>query len=223
MNGNLVRAVIWDMDGVIVNTGPYHCRSWQYVFKKQGINFTEEDFQHIFGQRNDNIIRKTLERDLNQAEVDAIAQDKEEFFRRIVKQDLKAFPGVTDLLQVLKNNSIAAAIASSAPMENIQLILNELGLEDYFQAIVYGREVSEGKPSPQGYLLAAQKLGVKAQNCIGIEDAVAGVTAINRAGMSSIAITNTHPAERLFEADLVVDSLEKVTLADLNRLFSSKK
>ncbi len=82
MNSNAVRAVIWDMDGVIVDTGPYHCQSWQYVFKKQGINFTEEDFQHIFGQRNDTIIRKTIGRNLTQTEVDAIAKDKEEFFRR---------------------------------------------------------------------------------------------------------------------------------------------
>ncbi len=209
------------MDGVIVNTGPYHCQSWQYVFKKEGINFTESDFQHIFGQRNDNIIRKTIGRDLTQAEVEAIAKDKEEYFRSIVRRNLKAFPGVINLLEILKENSIAAAIASSAPMENIQLILTGLGIERYFQAIVYGREVTEGKPSPQGFLLAAKKLRAESRNCIGIEDAVAGVTAVKRAGMHCIAVTNTHPAESLSEADLVVDSLEKVTLQELQRLFNS--
>ncbi len=209
------------MDGVIVNTGPYHCQSWQYVFKKEGINFTESDFQHIFGQRNDNIIRKTIGRDLSQAEVEAIAKYKEEYFRSIVRRNLKAFPGVVNLLEILKENSIAAAIASSAPMENIQLILTGLDIERYFQAIVYGREVTEGKPSPQGFLLAAKKLRAESRNCIGIEDAVAGVTAVKRAGMHCIAVTNTHPAESLSEADLVVDSLEKVTLQDLQRLFNS--
>jgi len=104
-------------------------------------------------------------------------------------------------------------------MENIRLILGGLGLEGYFQAIVYGREVTEGKPSPQGYLLAAQKLGVEPQNCIVIEDAVAGVTGAKRAGMHCIAVTNTHPPESLSEADLIVDSLEKISLEDLNRLF----
>ena len=82
MQSNLLRAVIWDMDGVIVNTGPYHFQSWHYVFKKQCIDFTDEDFQHIFGQRNDTIIRKTIGRDLTQSEVDAIAQDKEELFSK---------------------------------------------------------------------------------------------------------------------------------------------
>jgi len=219
MSNNSKRAIIWDMDGVIADTGTYHCRSWQQAFKKQGINFTEEDFQHIFGQRNDTIIRKTLGRPLTQAEVDAIVQDKEEFFRQTVKQNLKLFPGVIDLLKTLQENRIGSAIASSAPMENIRLILGGLGLEGYFQAIVYGREVTEGKPSPQGYLLAAQKLGVEPQNCIVIEDAVAGVTGAKRAGMHCIAVTNTHPPESLSEADLIVDSLEKISLEDLNRLF----
>ncbi len=140
-----------------------------------------------------------------------------------MKQNLKAFPGVINLLQILKDNSIASAIASSAPLENIRLILSGLRIEGYFQAIVYGREVTEGKPSPQGFLLAAKKLGAEPRNCIGIEDAIAGVTAVKRAGMHCIAVTNTHPAESLSEADLVVDSLEKVTLQDLNRLFTNQK
>jgi beta-phosphoglucomutase family hydrolase len=213
------KAVIWDMDGVIVNTGPYHCQSWQYVFKKQGHNFTEEDFQHVFGQRNDTIIRKTLNRPLTQAEVDAIAKDKEEYFREVVRQHLKPFPGVVELLKNLKDNDIASAIASSAPMENIRLILGGLGIEEYFQAIVFGREVTEGKPSPQCFLLAAKKLGVDPRGCIGIEDAVAGVEAVKRAGMHCIAVTNSHPVGSLAKADLIVDSLEKVGLKELNKLF----
>jgi beta-phosphoglucomutase family hydrolase len=214
------RAVVWDMDGVIVDTGPFHRKSWQYVFKKQGINFTEEDFQHIFGQRNDNIIRKTIGRNLTQSEVDTIAKDKEEFFREAVKTNLKPFPGVIDLLKVLKANEIGSAVASSAPMENISLVLGGLKIEGYFQAIVYGREVTEGKPSPQCFLLAAKKLGVDPRNCIGVEDAIAGVTAVKKAGMHCIAVTNTHPANSLAEADLVVDSLEKVGLKELKRLFN---
>ena len=102
------------------------------------------------------------------------------------------------------------AIASSAPMENIQLILRGLGIESYFQAIVWGREVTEGKPSPQAFLLAAEKLGVKPEDCLVIEDAVAGVSAAKRAGMKCIAVTTTNPREKLHEADLVVDSLAEV-------------
>jgi len=219
MSCSTKKAVIWDMDGVIADTGIYHFRSWQQAFSKQGKDFTEENFRHVFGQRNDTIVRKTMGRPLTQEEVDAVALDKEEIFRQSVKHNLKPFPGVIDLLKILKENGIASAIASSAPMENIRLILGGLGIQGYFEAFVYGREVTEGKPSPQGYLLAAQKLGVEPQNCIVIEDAVAGVAGARRAGMHCIAVTNTHAAESLAEADLVVDSLEKIGLRDLNRLF----
>jgi beta-phosphoglucomutase family hydrolase len=214
------QAVIWDMDGVIADTGIYHCRSWQHAFKKQGKSFTEEDFQHVFGRRNDTIIRKIMGQEMTQAEIDAIANDKEVFFRDSVKSNVRPFPGVIDLLKTLKTNGISAAIASSAPLENIRLILEEAGVADYFQAVVFGREVSEGKPSPQVYLKAAQKLGAEPACCIVIEDAVAGVEGARRAGMSCIAVTNTHPANGLDQADLVVNSLEKVGLPELERLYN---
>jgi beta-phosphoglucomutase family hydrolase len=217
-----IPAVIWDMDGVIADTGTFHCRSWQIVFKKQGIDFTEDDFQLIFGQRNDSIIGQTIGREMTQSEIDSIANDKEVYFREAVKSKVKPFPGVTALLKTLKTNVIGAAIASSAPLENIKLILSEIGIADYFQAIVFGREVSEGKPSPQVYLKAAQKLGVEPNNCIVIEDAVAGVEGAKRAGMHCIAVTNTHEAAGLGRADLVVDSLEKVGLNELEMLFTMK-
>jgi beta-phosphoglucomutase family hydrolase len=216
------RAVIWDMDGVIADTGIYHFRSWQYAFQKRGITFTEIDFQHIFGQRNDMIIRNTLGREMTQAEINSVAEDKETCFRSVVKSKVKPFPGVVPLLKTLRSNGISAAIASSAPLENITLILDEAGIAAFFQAIVFGREVSEGKPSPQVFLKAAQKLGVQPAACIVIEDAVAGVAGAKRAGMRCIAVTNTHNAAGLSQADLVVDSLEKVGLPELEKLYSLK-
>ena len=111
------------------------------------------------------------------------------------------------------------AIASSAPAENIRLIARGLGIDNYFQAIVWGREVMEGKPSPQGFLLAAQKLGIEPGNCIVIEDAVAGVAAAKSAGMKCLAVTTTHPKENLQEADMILGTLEEVDLDDLEKLF----
>ena len=214
------KAVIWDMDGVIADTGPYHLKSWQHVFQKRGVNFTEADFRLKFGQRNDTIIRKVLGEDLSMSEVDTIAREKEEFFRHGVKQNIKPLPGAIDLMRSLRENGFSLALASSAPTENIQLILEGLDAGNYFQAIVCGREVAEGKPSPQGFLLAAKKLGVVPEKCVVIEDAVAGVTAAKRAGMRCIAVTNTNSKEALAEADLVVDSLEMVRVKDLEQLLS---
>ncbi len=221
MPSGKLRAVIWDMDGVIADTGKYHFASWQDVFQKRGVNFTAADFQHNFGKRNDTIIRATIS-GISSEEVDVIAKEKEDIYRRRVAANVKALPGAIKLIELLREHGIKIALASSSPMENIRLIISSLGIYDCFQAIVWGREVKEGKPSPQGYLLAAQKLGIAPRDCVVIEDAVAGVTGAKRAGMKCLAVTNTHPRESLKEADLVVVSLESVTINDLQKLFNSQ-
>ena len=214
-------AVIWDMDGVIVDTAPYHLGAWQYVFQKRGVNFTDRDFKRNFGQRNDTIIRNALGENTTQSDINVIASEKEDYFRRTVAQNIKPLPGAIKLIKALSEDGFKIAIASSAPIENIRLLIGNLGIGDCFHHIVTGRDVTEGKPSPQGFLLAAQRLGVEPEHCIVIEDAVAGVAAAKRAGMHCLAVTNTHPRERLGEADLVVDSLEEVSVIDLERLVTS--
>ena len=214
------RGVIWDMDGVIVDSGPYHLKAWQKVFTKRGANFTPEDFQRHFGQRNDTIIRSALGEQIPKSEVASIAREKEQTYRELIRQNIKPLPGAIKLIKSLNEHGFRLAIASSAPTENIRLITQSLGINDYFQAIVSGHDVTEGKPSPQSFLLAAQKLEIKPQNCIVIEDAIAGVTAGKRAGAHCIAVTNTHPREKLSEADLIVDTLEAVSVNDLERLLN---
>ncbi|MDP2989669.1 MAG: HAD family phosphatase, partial [Kiritimatiellota bacterium] len=214
-------AVIWDMDGVIVDSGPYHFRSWRSVFSQRGVDFTESDFRGHFGQRNDTIIRSALG-NVSQAEVDAIVAEKESRFRQFVAGHIRAFPGALELIASLHRRRIKMAIASSAPPENIDLITQSLKIRGCFQAIVYGHEVKEGKPSPQGFRLAAEKLGVAPPNCVVFEDAVAGVEAAKRAGMQCVAVTNTHPAASLAQADLVTDSLENVDIEVLEGLFKKE-
>lgn len=211
------------MDGVIADTAPYHFKAWQEVFQKRGVNFTEEDFKRNFGQRNDTIIRNNIGRSISTGEVDAIASEKEENYRQRVRQNIKPLPGAIELIGSLKKHGVKMAIASSAPVENIQLVTRGLGIDKCFQVIVWGREVTEGKPSPLGFLLAAQKLEVEPKNCVVIEDAVAGVTAAKRAGMECLAVTNTHSRMSLTEADLVVDTLETISVADLAGLFNSSR
>jgi len=215
------KAVIWDMDGVIADTAPYHLKAWQEVLQKRGINFTEEDFRHCFGQRNDTIIRNALGKEVSQDEIDSIAKEKEAGFRQRIRQNLKPLPGAIKLIKSLAEGGFKLALASSAPVENIQLVIIGLGISDYFHAIITGRDVTEGKPSPQSFLLAAQKLGIEPKNCVVIEDAVAGVSAAKKAGMRCLAITNTHPRTSLTEADLIVDTLEEISVNDLERLLST--
>ena len=215
------KAVIWDMDGVIADTAPFHFKAWQGVFNKRGTSFTEDDFRRNFGQRNDTIIRNILDKDILPSEIDAIATEKEKNFRQGARHNVKPLPGAVKLLKSLKEYGFSLALASSAPVANIQLVTRELGIENCFQAIVSGREVKEGKPSPQGFLLAAAKLGVKPENCLVIEDAIAGVRAAKRGGMHCLAVTNTNPKTSLAEADLVVDTLEAVSVNDLEKLINS--
>jgi len=213
------QAVIWDMDGVIADTAEQHYQSWVFAFQKVGASFSPADFKAHFGQRNDIIIRDAVGTRANPDLIQSIAEDKEVYFRDHAAGRTIAFPGVIELLDRLERLGILSGLASSAPLENILLILKELKIEIYFRAIVYGLEVTQGKPNPQPFLLAAQKLGVEPAHCLVIEDAVAGVTAARSAGMKCIAVTNTHSAKDLAAADMVVSTLQLVGIDDLLRLF----
>jgi beta-phosphoglucomutase family hydrolase len=214
------RAVLWDMDGVIVDSGAFHERSWQETFWSIGVNFTDGDFRRAFGMRNEEIIRSVLGEGLTEERFETIARLKEESFRRLIRGHMKALPGVKDLLAGLEAAGVLQGLVSSTPMENIELITGSLGIRGYFKVVLSGNDVTEGKPSPQGYLLAARRLGVKPANCVVIEDAVAGVQAAKSGGMKCIAVTNTRAASDLGEADLVVDSLEKVTVEEIERMLA---
>jgi beta-phosphoglucomutase len=216
-----LEAVIWDMDGVLADTASYHFLAWQAIFAKRDISFTEADFQRGFGTRNDAIIRNKLGEKTPDTEIETIAREKEATFRRLIGKDIKPLPGVLKLLSQLHDRGIKMAIASSAVIENLRLIVGSLGIESYFEAIITGREVTESKPSPQVFLLAAQRLGVEPANSIVFEDAVAGVKAAKSAGMHCVAITSTHSREKLAEADLIVDSLAEVSVKDLEKLVRS--
>ncbi|HEY90829.1 MAG TPA: HAD family phosphatase [Dehalococcoidia bacterium] len=217
-----IRAVIWDMDGIIADTADFHMAAWQEIFRKRGVEFTEEDFRHTFGQRNDITIRGVLGADVSREEIERIGNEKEADYRHRIRQNIAPLPGVISLLESLAGSGFRQAVASSAPFKNVRQILTSLDIESFFSSVISEKDVSEGKPSPQAFLLAAQRLGVNPACCVVIEDAVAGVAAARRGGMRCIAVTNTHPRERLGEADLIVDSLEKVGIAVFEDLLSRK-
>ena len=220
MSNNKLEAVLWDMDGVIADTGIYHYLAWVEVFGKMGKTFTEEQFMQYFGQRHDTIIHGVLG-EVSQEQFDAITEEKQENYRQRVAKNIIPLPGAIELIKSLGPAGIKTAIASSAPSENVDIIIRGLGIEDCFQAFARGTEVAEGKPSPLVFLLAAEKLDVKPANCAVIEDAIAGVAAAKSAGMRCIAVTNSHPLDKLEKADLIVDTLENVDISDIERLFDT--
>lgn len=211
-------AVLWDLDGVIADTWAYHYRAWVDVFGKKGKTYTREQFMGHFGQRHDTIIHSILG-EISREEFDAVTEEKQKNYRRRVTGNIVPIPGAIELIKSLRRNGIKTAIASSAPPENVDIIIKGLGIEDCFDAYAMGTEVAEGKPSPLVFLLAAEKLGVRPHCCVVIEDAIAGVAAAKNAGMKCIAVTTSHPREKLEQADLVIDTLEKVGIGDIKRLF----
>jgi HAD superfamily hydrolase (TIGR01509 family) len=209
------KTILWDMDGVIADSNSFHFAAWQETFTKRGIRFTKEDFTKLFGTRNDFIIGSIMGRELPERDVKIMVQEKEENFRRKATGSIKPFPGATRLLNAIKKGNFKLGLVSSTPKENIDLVLSELNLEGIFDCIVFGQEVSESKPGSQIYLLAARKLGVTPNDCLVIEDSPLGVKAAKTAGMKCLAIANTHPRQKLDEADKVADSLENVDLITL--------
>jgi HAD superfamily hydrolase (TIGR01509 family) len=209
------KTILWDMDGVIADSSSFHFAAWQETFAKRGVKFTREDFTKLFGTRNDFIISSVMGRGLSEGDVKVMVREKEESFRRKAIGNIKSFPWAVRLLNAIKKGNFKLGLVSSAPKENIELVLTELNLEGIFDCIVFGQEVSESKPSPQIYLLAAKKLKVTPKDCVVIEDSPLGVKAAKTAGMKCLAITNTHPRQKLEEADKVVDSSENVDLITL--------
>jgi beta-phosphoglucomutase family hydrolase len=220
MSEGHLEAVVWDLDGVIADTVEYHYQAWRDVFKERGVEYTKEEFMPYFGRRHDDIIKAALG-EIPPEEMDAVNDEKQRNFRRLIEKNVIPMPGAIALIRSLHKHGIKSAIASSAVPENIKIILRGLGVADCFQAIVHGMEVKEGKPSPQIFLLAAKKLNVPPGDCVVMEDAIAGVAGARRAGMKCVAVTNSHTREDLKDADLIVDSLEKIGVGDLERLFQN--
>jgi len=207
----MTKAVLWDMDGVLVDTAPFHFQAWRDLFQSLGKGFADADFRRTFGLRNDAILRDILG-ELAPAEVERLAQRKEGLYREKIEGRVTAIPGAIDLLRRLQQRGRKMAIVSSAPGENVRAVLRSLGLEGVFEAVVAEEDTLKGKPDPQGFLLAAEELGVAAGECVVIEDAPGGVEAAKGAGMSCIGLATSRPREALAGADLVVDSLEEAAV-----------
>jgi beta-phosphoglucomutase len=206
-------AIIWDVDGTLVDTAEHHFQAWQRVASERGFPFTRADFAATFGKRNSDIVRQLFNPHASDDECRLWAEQKENYYRDAIrKSGVALLPGVAGLLAAFAQQQWLQAIGSSAPRENLELVLSLTKTRPYFRAIVSGDEVRRGKPDPEVFLTAADKLGVHPQRCVVIEDAPSGVEAAKAGGMRCVGVTfaGHHPAEKLLAAgaDLVVPTLE---------------
>ncbi len=218
----MLRAVIFDLDGVLVDSYRAHYESWRLTAAECGVAFSEPDFARTFGWTSREIIRRVWKLESPTEErVRAIDDRKEALYREIISRDFPHVDGARELVDALRAAGCRLAIGSSAPPENVALSIERLGGAHLFDAVVHGRDVTRGKPDPQVFLLAAERLGVSPRCCVVIEDAVAGIAAARRAGMASVALVSTGRTEEelgVARPSLLVRSLRELTPERLNRL-----
>ncbi|MBN1764821.1 MAG: HAD family phosphatase [Sedimentisphaerales bacterium] len=212
------KGVVFDLDGVLVDTGEFHRLSWYDLAEKEGYHMSDEFFKHTFGMQNSQILPMLAKKELSPEEINRMSWDKEESYRHLIKGKLKLLPGVQELLDDLKNHGFKIAVGSSTPRENIDLMLEETQTLPYFDALIASGDVKNSKPAPDTFLAAAAKINLPPDRCVVVEDAIAGVQAGKAAGMHVIAVTTTRKREELQQADIIVDSmneLSSLTFADL--------
>lgn len=213
-----LRGILWDMDGVLVDTGEFHFQAWSAILPIYQIAFDRGKFEHTFGMNNYGVLTILLGRAPTQAEHDEIAGRKEAAFRSLIRGKVRLLPGVQGWLEHFTSSGVRMAVASSAPSENIDALVDELHIRPFFQAIL-SASGKPSKPDPYVFLAAAQAIEVEPENCVVVEDAVAGVEAARRGGMRCLAVTTTNPPEKLRSAHRIVDHLDQLTRQDWDNLF----
>ncbi|MEZ6045661.1 MAG: HAD family phosphatase [Planctomycetaceae bacterium] len=184
MSSDSQMAVLFDMDGVLIDSYKAHYESWQVIASERGRTYSEEDFVAGFGRTSREVIREQWEgaADWTEAQVAELDEAKEAAFRQILDRDFPAMPGATQLIRELHEAGFRIAVASSGPRENVELVIRRLEIAPYLSAVITGDDVTLGKPNPQVFLLAAEGVEVDIHQCCVIEDAPAGVAAAKAPG-----------------------------------------
>ncbi|MEX2315670.1 MAG: HAD family phosphatase [Pirellulales bacterium] len=214
-------AVIFDVDGVLVDSYQAHFQSWRQLFRELGTDCSEQEFAASFGRTSREILRDKLGGELSDDRLRELDDRKEHLYRQAFRENFRPMDGAAELVSALAKDGFALGIGSSGPAANVALALELLRLRPHFAAIVTGADVKRGKPDPQVFQLAAERLGVAPAACAVVEDAAHGITAANRAGMASIGLVGTVTRDRLAHAKLIIDGLRELTPERVRALISS--
>jgi len=197
-NSNDGRAVIFDMDGVICHTNPYHVKAFEVFFAKYGVSYTQQELeQHMYGKHNSYIMRYFFKRPVEGAELAALDEEKEALFREIYRDKVESIPGYLDFLHRLRSAGFKTAVATSAPRANLNLIVDALGIRSQMDSLMCSENVTRHKPDPEVYLKSAEQMGVAPANCLVFEDSHSGITAALNAGMKVVGVLSSHSKEEL--------------------------
>jgi len=214
-------AVIFDMDGVIAHTNPYHAEAFRHFFDRHQIAYTEQEFEdHMYGKHNDYIMRYFFKRELNDDEVQRLADEKEAMFRECYAEYLAPIAGLPDFLQKLKAAGIRIGVATSAPRANLDFIIDGLSLRSVMDSLLSSEDVRSHKPDPEVYLKSAERLGVSPDRCVVFEDSYSGVTAGLRAGAKVVGVLTSHSQDQLPPCHEYIHDYQNLSVARIRELIS---
>ncbi|MGH9446611.1 MAG: HAD family hydrolase [Terriglobia bacterium] len=220
---SLPAAAIFDMDGVLVDSNPFHLRKWAELLRDRNIPYDAADLPlQILGKRNDHAFRLFFGADMSQEKMRRLGEELEEHFRRAFRPHARPLPGLEALLRRLRGAGIPMAVASSAMRSNVEFIVDALQFRPFFRSVISGDDVRSPKPDPEIYLKSAEALGVKPEACVAFEDSFVGIEAVKAARMKCVAIASTFPIDGLrsqTSADLAVTDFTELSLEVLRQLF----
>ena len=214
-------ALIFDMDGVIVDNHRYHLRSWLQFFEQHDIAMDEQEYKEkVNGRVMSAVLPDLFGKSMSEEEIRRLGEQKESAYREIYRGEITPTPGLEDFLKVLDRENIPRAVATSAPTANVTFTMEHTRLGQYFPTIIDDSMVSKGKPDPEVYLMSAERLSMAPEHCVVFEDAMLGIQAGKNAGMRVVGVATTHTVEELeaTEADWVIQDFRELSLERLREL-----
>lgn len=214
-----LEAIIFDMDGVICHTNPFHSLAWKAFLERYGVHATEEEFQeHMYGKSNSYILQHFLRRPVTGEEFDRLEQEKEGLFREIYAPHVEAIAGFEPFFQTLKTAGLSTGVATSAPQANLDLIVDSLGIRGSMESLMASEHVSNHKPDPEVYLSSAQNLNARPERCIVFEDSHSGIRAGLAAGMKVVGVLSTYTKEQLPPCHAYINDYNSIHVNELQAL-----
>jgi len=211
--------VIFDMDGVLVDSFAAHLESWRRLAAELRQSLTDQQIGSTFGRTSRDIIR-LLFGVQDAAQIHTLDARKESIYRDLVRGKVPAMPGAVEFVKDCHSAGMKLAVGSSGPAENVRLVCDEMGVRHQFDAVVTGDDITRGKPDPEVFLTASARMGLKPQQCVVIEDAPVGLDAARRAGMECVGLIGAYPREALAAASMVVASFGELNAQRVARLLN---
>lgn len=209
----MINTILFDMDGVICHTNPYHSKAFQVFFKKRNMNPSQEEFeQHMYGKSNSYIFSHFLGRKIEGEELFLFEDEKESLFREIYANHVESIEGFLPFLDMLADNNYKLGVATSAPKANLDLIIDKLKIRKYFNSLMASEDVSAHKPNPQVYLKSAINLLSKPNECVVFEDSFSGISAAINAEMKVVGVLSSHAKEELPVCDFYIETYDSKIL-----------